>query len=283
MIFVSKIRSIIGSNAFYAEEQPQHLEDIDAFWIDACAVSNTDFEKFVEATGYKTTAEIPLGGDADEPGSLVFRMSNGPVPLDDPRKWWEIVPGACWRYPEGPNSSIEGRLDHPVMHVSYFDALAYAGWVGKSLPNEKQWEVAARSGKQTEYPWGTALQPERNVLANTWKGEFPWQHVSVTNGIFTCPVNAYEPSEYGLYNMIDNVWEWTSSRFLGPHQPERGCCAPTFDIRGSDRMTLKGGSFLCSPSYCERYRPAARSPQEASVSASHIGFRCASNQTPVQG
>ena len=285
LILVSQASTRIGSDLYYAEECPAHEVRLYPFWMDALAVTNADFRRFVDDTSYQTTAEKPLDMAASsempdeyfEPGSVVFQMSEGPVPLDDPRNWWTFVPGASWRHPEGPDSSIASRMDHPVVHVSYFDALAFAKWCGKTLPTEKQWECAARAGSVTEYPWGTDLHPNGRVLANTWSGEFPWRHDMAMDGSFTCPVNTHEASALGFYNMIGNVWEWTSSRFKGPHSPEHSCCAPHRNMRSTDRMTLKGGSFLCAASYCERYRPAARSPQDAAASASHIGFRCAAS------
>jgi sulfatase modifying factor 1 len=282
MILISDSSASIGSDRFYPEEMHVHTVRIKPFLMDRYAVSNRDFAVFVRQTGYRTTAEIPVNNagtkhmpmDYFAAGSLVFRMTKGPVPLDDFRNWWAFVPGACWRHPEGPHSTLEGRQDHPVVHVSYFDALAYAEWCGKSLPSEEQWECAARAGASTEYPWGEVLSLDGQTMANTWDGEFPWRHDRVSDGIFTQPVNAFAASEYGFFNMIGNVWEWTSSYFHGSHDPAKSCCAPSRPLRDSDRMVLKGGSFLCSASYCERYRPAARSPQDVRSSASHIGFRC---------
>jgi sulfatase modifying factor 1 len=273
----------MGSDRFYPEEWPVHQVRVEQFQSVKYAVSNRDFSGFVEATGYVTTAETPLepsaasSGLPDEyfaAGSLVFHMTEGPVPPDDARTWWRVVPGACWRRPEGPDSSLEGRQDHPVVHMTYFDALAYADWAGKSLPNEKEWEFAARAGATTTFPWGNELRPDNEAIANTWHGDFPYSNERMHYGIFTVPVGAFNPSEFGTYNMIGNVWEWTSDVFRGQHRLDRSCCVLFRPVRGQDRLVLKGGSHLCSECYCERYRPAARSPQEASSSASHIGFRC---------
>ncbi|MCP4381383.1 MAG: formylglycine-generating enzyme family protein [Hyphomicrobiales bacterium] len=272
----------MGSDDFYIEERPVHRVRVEQFQLDKYAVSNRDFAEFVQATGYRTTAETPLESSAAvglteeqlAPGSLVFHMTEGPVPLDDVRAWWRFVPGASWRQPEGPGSSLDGRQDHPVVHVTYFDALAYANWAGKSLPNEKEWEFAARAGATTEFPWGNELRPGGQAVANTWHGDFPYLNDRSPDAFLTVRVDAFEPSAYGAYNMIGNVWEWTSEVFRGQHNPDRSCCAPDRPMRGQDRLVLKGGSHLCSASYCERYRPAARSPQEAGSSASHIGFRC---------
>jgi formylglycine-generating enzyme len=282
MILVPDSNASIGSERYYPEEMPVHTVPVKPFLMDRYAVRNCDFAVFVRQTGYRTTAETPLDStranempeDCFAAGSLVFQITKGPVPLDDFRNWWAFVPGACWKHPEGEHSTLEGREDHPVVHVSYIDARAYAEWCGKSLPTEEQWECAARAGASTEYPWGDVLNPDGRTMANTWVGEFPWRHDRVRNGIFTQPVNAFSASEYGLFNMIGNVWEWTSSRFRGPHDPAKSCCSPSRPLRDNDRMVLKGGSFLCSASYCERYRPAARSPQDVRSSASHIGFRC---------
>jgi len=275
-------RFTMGSEEFYPEEGPMRQVSVKPFLIDRFAVSNRDFEAFVQDTGYLTTAEIPLdpAGAPGMPeeyfaaGSLVFRMTKGPVPLDDFNNWWEFVPGANWRNPEGPESTLEGREDHPVVHVSYLDAVAFAKWAGKSLPNEKEWEFVAKAGSSSDFPWGDTLSQRGKIMANTWMGEFPWRHNRVKDGIFTVPIDAFEASRFGTFNMIGNVWEWTSERFHGPHDPAKSCCVPTRPLRDTDRLVLKGGSFLCSASYCERYRPAARSPQEVRASSNHIGFRC---------
>ncbi len=273
---------LMGSDRFYVEERPAHPAEVDPFHIDRCAVSNRAFAAFVNDTHYVTTAETPLDpveapdmpDDCLAPGSLVFQMTQGPVPLHDFQQWWRFVPDACWRHPEGPSSTLDGREDHPVVHVSYLDALTYAQWAGKSLPTEKQWEFAARAGSTADYPWGNSILRDGEPMANTWTGDFPWRHDRVKNGVFTVPVDAFEPSRFGTFNMIGNVWEWTSARFHGGHDPVRSCCAPQGPLRLGDTFVLKGGSFLCSASYCERYRPAARSPQDLRTSSNHIGFRC---------
>ncbi|MBO0904782.1 formylglycine-generating enzyme family protein [Jiella sonneratiae] len=275
-------RFVMGSDRFYPEERPAHPVEVGPFRIDRHAVSNDDFDRFVKATGYVTTAEIPLsreempGAPAEllAAGSLVFRKTDGPVPLRDFRAWWRFVPGASWRAPEGPGSSIDGRRDHPVVHVSLHDAAAYAAWAGKTLPSEAQWEFAARAGSDTTYPWGDDFTPDGRVMANTWHGAFPFRNDRVCGPVLTCPVDAFEPSAFGLFNMIGNVWEWTATKFTASHKSPSPCCAPGAGD-GPVSHVLKGGSFLCAPSYCRRYRASARSPQEARSSTNHIGFRCA--------
>lgn len=281
MIHFSGGKFSMGSDDHYSEERPKRQASVDGFQVDILAVSNRAFAAFVNDTNYKTTAELPLdphlllGASKEDlaPGSLVFRMSKKPVPLDDFRNWWLIVHGACWHSPDGPGSSIKGRADHPVVHVSYFDAQAYADWAGKSLPTEKEWEVAAQGGALTEFPWGKTLTLDGTPQANTWFGSFPFENLLHPSGPpFTVPVDHYRPNRSGLFNMIGNVWEWTCSPFNGTTGST--CCTPHTDLQESDMITVKGGSHLCAPSYCRRYRSSARSPQESRTSASHIGFRC---------
>ncbi|MGR3290282.1 MAG: formylglycine-generating enzyme family protein [Paracoccaceae bacterium] len=270
-----------GSDDHYPEERPRHRSHVSAFAIDVCAVSNAEFATFVRETDYVTTAETPID-PASVPamppeyfaaGSLVFRMTDGPVDLHDFRQWWEFQPDANWRHPEGPHSTIDGRQDHPVVQVSLFDAQAYADWAGKSLLGEKQWEFAARDGVETDFPWGEELTTGTTIHANTWHGAFPHQNLYHHTTPFTVPVDAFEPSRYGLFNMIGNVWEWTTDSYTAAHDPDKSCCTPA-RVEGGRNFTVKGGSFLCAPSYCCRYRAAARSPQEARSSTSHLGFRC---------
>jgi sulfatase modifying factor 1 len=285
MTSLSGGRFEFGSDEHYPEERPQRLEEVDAFSIDPCAVSNAEFSTFVEATGYVTSAELPLD-PASAPGkppeyfnagSLVFHMTEGPVDLRDFRHWWAFVPGANWRHPEGPISNIEERSDHPVVQVSLHDAMAYAKWAEKSLPTEKQWEFAARDGVDTAFPWGDSLTDRGRIHANTWHGDFPWQNTRQKSAPFTAPVDAFTPSRYGLFNMIGNVWEWTLDRYAPAHELKT-CCTPTRIVDGQ-LFVVKGGSFLCAPSYCQRYRPSARSPEEARSSTNHLGFRCVKSLT----
>ncbi|HEY7010475.1 MAG TPA: formylglycine-generating enzyme family protein [Jatrophihabitantaceae bacterium] len=283
---------VMGSNAHYPEERPEHEEQVGAFWIDEHPVTNAEFRRFVLDTGYRTTAETAPAGDdfpdADPAdltaGSLLFRPTSGPVPLDDWRRWWHWTPGANWRAPEGPGSSLGGRERHPVVHVSYEDALAYAGWAGKQLPTEVEWEYAARAGgTHTAYAWGEDFMPRGKIMANTWQGPFPWRNDAPAGKDRTTPIGTYPPNNWHLVDMIGNVWEWTSTPWTDNHATHlahhESCCAPhtTADADGlgeSDRRVMKGGSHLCAPSYCARYRPAARQGQAVRSSTSHLGFRC---------
>jgi len=207
------------------------------------------------------------------PGSLVFHPTRGPVDLSDFRNWWSYLPGASWSRPEGPGSDVYTRAGHPVTHVAHEDALAYAAWAGKALPTEAEWEHAARGGLVgAVYAWGNAPFPDGRVMANTWHGEFPWQNLSVDGFTGTSPVGSYPANGYGLYDMTGNVWEWTRDPFTASHA-EAPCCGPPADER-IPRRIIKGGSHLCAPNYCLRFRPAARQGEAVDTSTSHIGFRC---------
>jgi sulfatase modifying factor 1 len=282
----------MGSDRFYPEEAPVREVPVGEFRIDAYAVTNDEFSKFVRKTGYVTVAERDLnpadypGAPAENlvPGSLVFHMTAGPVDLRDYSQWWSWVPGACWKHPDGPGSSVEARPDHPVVHVAYEDAETYAQWAGKRLPTEAEWEYAARGGLDgKDFVWGDDMEPGGKPAANTWQGQFPWSS-SARRGPGTLPVGRFAANGYGLYDMAGNVWEWTTDWFLSDRTPvESPCCAGDARERSYDpcqpqtripRKVLKGGSFLCSPSYCLRFRPAARSPQMIDTGMSHLGFRC---------
>lgn len=273
-------RFIMGSVRHYPEERPAHQRNVAAFEMDATTVTNAEFAQFVAETGYQTTAEIPIdpssapGMPAEyfAAGSLVFHSAKGPVNLKDARNWWRFVPEANWQKPEGPESSFVGREDHPVVQVSLIDAVAYAKWAGKSLPTEVEWEYAARDGVETLYPWGENLLENGEVRANTWQGNFPWRNLAKPP--FSWAANTGTPSRYGLYNMIGNVWEWTIDGFSSLHKPNKTCCTPSARAIEGKSYVVKGGSFLCAPSYCRRYRASARSPQEARSSTNHLGFRC---------
>lgn len=290
---------LMGSDLHYPEERPAHLVLVSPFWMDETAVTNTQFAAFVAATGYATVAERPLdpalypGAPPENlaPGSLVFRMTDGPVDTRDFSNWWRWTPGASWRAPEGPGSSIQGRENHPVVQVAYEDAEAYARWAGRALPTEAEWEFAARGGLEgAEFAWGDELAPGRKHLANTWQGPFPWRNFETDGFAGTCPVRSFPPNGYGLFEMIGNTWEWSTDWFAPRHEadPTKPCCAPTNPrgprVEGSfdpaqpavrvPRKVVKGGSFLCAPSYCRRYRPAARHAQMVDSGMSHIGFRC---------
>lgn len=303
---------LMGSNEFYPEERPIHERRVEPFELDRTPVTNDAFAEFVAETGYVTVAESEL--DADEypelddderaPGSLVFTPTIGPVDLRDWRQWWSWVPGANWQHPRGPASSIYGIGDHPVVQVAYADAVAYATWAGKRLPTEAEAEYAARGGTAgTPYAWGSERDPGGAMMANTWRGRFPYLNTAEDGWAGTSPVGAFSANLFGLYDTIGNVWEWTSDDYTPDHRAaaglpparivgacsddvgsDRPCCTPTVAglpaisaEPGSTvpRRVLKGGSHLCAPEYCLRYRPAARSPQAEDSATNHIGFRCA--------
>jgi formylglycine-generating enzyme required for sulfatase activity len=294
----------MGSDKHYAEEAPVHRVTVDAFWIDRTPVTNREFREFVRATGHVTFAEIaPDRKDYPgalpnmlKPGSLVFNPPKHPV--DDMRdwsQWWTFKFGANWRRPYGPRSSLSGLNEHPVVHVAYSDALAYAKWSGKDLPTEAEWEFAARGGLDgTEFAWGAELTPGGKRMANTWQGAFPHENLKLDGYERTSPVTAFPPNGYGVYDMIGNVWEWTSDWYSPRHEADadEACCIPTNPRGGREdssydpcqpeikipRKVLKGGSHLCAPNYCRRYRPAARHAEPVDTSTSHVGFRCVVRQ-----
>jgi formylglycine-generating enzyme len=288
----------MGSDAHYAEEAPVHPVAVSGFWIDRHEVTNRDYARFVQDTGYVTVAERPLdpadfpGAPAENlaPGSLVFTRTAGPVDLRHLSQWWAWTPGASWRHPEGPSSSVRGREDHPVVHVAYEDAERYAAWAGKALPTEAEWERAARGGLEgAAYTWGDEPEPSAGArLANYWHGDFPWRPEPGYGT--TAPVGSCARNGHGLFDMAGNVWEWTCDWYSARHSEPAGkaCCVPE-DPRGGPvegsldpaqpqfaipRKVIKGGSFLCADSYCLRYRPAARRPQMVDTGMSHIGLRC---------
>ncbi len=297
MSFIPSGEFRMGSDVHYREEAPAHSALVRGFWIDKTAVTNRQFQKFVEATGHVTFAEIPPD-PKDYPGalpnmlyagSMVFTPTTGPVDLRNYANWWRFERGATWRTPYGANSAIDGLLDHPVVHVAYVDVLAYAAWVGKELPSETEWEFAARGGLDgAEYAWGDELAPGGKHLANTWQGRFPYENLAEDGFERTSPVGSYPANPYGLYDMIGNVWEWTTDWF-GPRAGTASspCCGPATIRRVREeesydpgqpeikipRRVVKGGSHLCAPSYCRRYRPAARHAQAVDSSMSHVGFR----------
>jgi formylglycine-generating enzyme required for sulfatase activity len=286
----------MGSDDHYPEEGPAHVVTVDGFWIDRCPVTNRRFAAFVDATGYRTVAERPLDPDSFPgappenlvPGSLVFTMTAGPVDLRHLSQWWTWTPGASWRHPDGPRSTIEDRPDHPVVHVAHEDAEAFAAWAGRSLPTEAEWERAARGGLDgAPFVWGDEPEAPGERLANYWHGDFPWRP---ERGYGTLSaVGSFPSNAFGLHDMAGNVWEWTTDWWTAQHRDAvDGCCTladapgnapeesydpaqPQFRI---PRKVVKGGSFLCADSYCRRYRPAARRPQMIDTGTSHIGFRC---------
>ena len=286
----------MGSDRHYPEERPARKVRVDPFRIDAYPVTNRRFTEFVADTGYVTFAERPPdpglypGARPQDlvPGSLVFGMTDGPVDLGDFRNWWAWTPGADWRRPLGPGSSLDGLEDHPVVHVAYPDAVAFVRWAGMRLPSEAEWEYAARGGLEgAEFAWGDQDFQETAPRANTWQGRFPYENTELDGWARTSPVGFYAPNGYGLYDMIGNIWEWTSTRYReAPPMAGSRCCGPPrgeqlAPIRKPDPFpsrTIKGGSHLCTIQYCFRYRPAARQPQTIDTSAGHIGFRCLSRE-----
>jgi formylglycine-generating enzyme required for sulfatase activity len=277
--------SVLGSDRHYPEEAPARSVAVNGFWIQVREVTNADFTEFVDATGYVTVAERPLNA-ADYPGaprenlqsgSMVFTRTRGPVDLRHLNLWWTWTPGASWRHPVGPQSSIDKRADHPVVHVAYEDAEAYAAWAGLALPTEAEWETAARGGlDRAEYTWGDEPEQPGERLANYWHGDFPWRPDKGYGR--TAPVGTFPSNGYGLFDMAGNVWEWTTDFYADSHDGGACCEADSYDPRQPQfrvaRRVVKGGSFLCADDYCLRYRPAARRPQPVDTGMSHIGFRC---------
>jgi len=289
----------MGSDHHYPEERPAHLVTVDGFWIDRAPVTNERFARFIRETGHVTFAEIAPRAE-DYPGalhemlfagSLVFVQPPGPVDRSDLSQWWQYVKHADWGHPEGPGSSLHGREQHPAVHVSYVDAVAFARWEGKDLPTEAEWEFASRGGLDgAVFAWGDHFALGNRYLANTWQGEFPWRNLADDGFVGTSPVGAFPPNGYGLVDMIGNVWEWTSDWFQPnhptqvmkagdrPRNPIGGQAEASYDPRRPlvkiPRKVIKGGSHLSAPNYCQRYRPAARRPEPVDTSTSHVGFRC---------
>ncbi|HZV93094.1 MAG TPA: formylglycine-generating enzyme family protein [Caldimonas sp.] len=298
MVWIPGGTFLMGSDHHYREEAPAHRVKVDGFRMDRHAVTNAQFQRFVEASGHVTLAERPA--DAVDypdarlellvPSSALFRKAVRRIDLGDHRAWWSLVPGTDWRHPRGPTSSLQGLWDHPVVHVAFEDAAAYAEWAGKELPSEAEWEFAARGGLDgADYVWGDEFTPGGRQMANTWQGEFPWENLLEDGYEWTAPVGSFPPNGYGLHNMAGNVWEWTSDWYQDHDRIESACC--TLDNpRGGDqwhsrdpgtivripRRVIKGGSYLCAPNYCQRYRPAARMAQPVDTTTCHLGFRCIS-------
>jgi formylglycine-generating enzyme required for sulfatase activity len=293
----------MGSDKHYPEEAPSHRVTVEPFLIDATPVTNAQFREFVKATGYVTWAEIdpdPKDYPGARPGmlkagALVFTPPKRAVDLRDWSQWWRFTFGATWKRPYGKGSHIGGLDDHPVVQIAYKDAEAYAGWAGKDLPTEAEWELAARGGlDDAEFAWGDEFTPGGRHMANTWQGNFPNQNLAADGYERTSPVMAFPPNGYGVHDMIGNVWEWTNDWYTARHTADapKACCIPENPRGGREdgsydschpevkipRKVLKGGSHLCAPSYCRRYRPAARHAQPVDTSASHIGFRCVVRQ-----
>jgi formylglycine-generating enzyme required for sulfatase activity len=297
----------MGSDRHYPEERPAHRVTVDGFWMDREPVTNQRFARFVEATGHVTCAEITPRAE-DYPGalpemlfagSLVFVKPDGPVDTRNIGNWWRWLRGAQWRHPRGVDSTLDGLEQHPVVHIAFRDADAFARWEGRSLPTEAEWEFAARGGLDAAaYAWGDEFLPGDRHVANTWQGQFPWQNLCADGYEFTSPVGAFPPNGYGLYDIIGNVWEWTTDWYRPKHPAEvlKACCVPhnplgpkaedSYDRSQPNikipRKVIKGGSHLCAPNYCRRYRPAARFPEPIDTSTSHLGFRCIVRPTAGQ-
>jgi len=294
----------------FRNERPAHRVKLDGFWMDEHDVTNAEFRKFVEASGYGTVAEKPVDWDhmkkqvppgtpkPDEeklkPGSLVFTPPDHAVDTADMSNWWTWTNGADWKHPQGPRSNIDGKDNFPVVQIAYDDALAYAKWAGKRLPTEAEWEYAARGGsKNTRFYWGNEFRPDGKWMVNSFTGEFPFKNTNEDGFLGLAPVKSFPPNGYGLYDMAGNVWQWTSDYYradahdlsiseiamsgmdhcVNPTGP-KGSYDPTRPMQDVTERVTKGGSFLCNPSYCESYRPTARRGTPPDTGTEHVGFRC---------
>jgi len=293
MVFIRGGTFVMGSERHRPEERFTHTVRLDGFWIDRHEVTNAQFREFVAATGYVTLAERGLDpathpGMPREllvPGSVVFVPPTNVASGGRITQWFQYVAGANWRAPTGSGSTIAGKDNHPVVHIAYEDALAYARWRDRELPTEAQWEFAARGGRDGEDDWSSAFDADGKPIANTWQGIFPVYNTNEDGYVGTAPVGCFKPNGYGLYDMIGNVWEWTSDWYR-PGHPREKAVNPTgpelqdLALTGgqSPSRVIKGGSFLCASNYCSRYRPAARQPQEVDLGAAHLGFRTVLNR-----
>ena len=298
MVWIPGGEFTMGNDHFYPEENPPHRVDVDGFWIDRFQVTNRDFRKFVRETGYVTVAEMVPNAE-DYPGALpemlvagsvVFIPPPNRVALDNHYQWWQWVTGADWKHPDGPDSDLQGRDRHPVLHVAWPDVTAYAEWAGKQIPTEAEWEFAARGGHDGwDYAWGSELAPGGKMLANYWQGEFPIENLKLDGYERTAPVGSFPANDYTLFDMIGNAWEWTTDWYTGPHTTHSCCSGPARNpIGGAEdasidpndpgsripRKVLKGGSYACAENYCQRYRPAARQHHPIDTGTNHVGFRC---------
>ncbi len=283
----------MGSSDFYPDEGPINDVQVDGFWIDKYEVTNRQFARFVDETNYRTVAERQLDPndfpgippDQLKPGSVVFIMPTKITQGGSLTDWWRFIPGTYWREPNGPGSTIEGKDNHPVVHIAHEDALAYASWLGRELPTEAQWEYAARGGLEKQaYAWGKEFRPDESWRANTWQGIFPAFNEGEDGHLATAPVACYAPNDYGLYDMIGNVWEWADDWYYPGHQQVNTDASPRgYDPRqpGIPVKVIKGGSYLCAKNFCMRYRPAARHAQETTLGAAHIGFRTVINNKEI--
>lgn len=304
MVWISGGEFVMGNDGkeAKADEKPSHQVKLDSFWMDETPVTNRQFKKFVEETGYVTTAEkaptleeimrqVPPGTTPPPPemlvpASLVFKPSKGPIPLGNHFVWWQWMPGANWKHPLGPDSSIEGKEDHPVVQVSWFDAVAYAEWAGKRLPTEAEWEYAAYGGnKKLKYVWGNEEFSEEKPQANLWQGKFPYQSLKPEGYIGTTPVKSFKANGYGLYDMAGNIWEWCKDLYHAAYYSDEAKKGASLNPQGpltsydpaepyAIKHVHRGGSFLCHPSYCKGYRITARMKTCPDTSLNHLGFRC---------
>lgn len=301
MTWIPGGKFVMGEENEKPDEFPPHEVEIDGFWMDITEVTNAQFREFVEATNYVTLPErepelrsiqpgsglenVEILPEFRKPGSICSLPLTSREEIDPARgaySWWQYVPGADWKHPEGPDSSIEDRMDHPVVHVSWPDAVAYCEWAGKQLPTEAQWEYAARSGlKGKTYPWGNDRNPDGNWLHNIWQGEFPVEDTGDDGFIRTAPVKSFAPNAYGLYDMSGNVWEWCADYYQPEYysvSPQKNPPGPdsSFDPQepGINKRVQRGGSFMCSDQYCTGYRVTARMKGEEDTGAFHTGFRC---------
>ena len=264
----------VGSDRFYPEEAPIRQVSIDSFQIDHAPVTNAEFLQFVDATGYQTVSERPpdptlypdLPPEEQIPESVVFLPPPPTVDRSEPLSWWALIAGADWRHPQGPDTHLDGLMQHPVVHVAFEDALAYADWAGKRLPMADEWEVAARGGLvDQDYAWGADKTPDGRWLANVWQGPFPWDNQETDGWFWTSPVGSFPANGYGLVDVCGNVWEWTSTPYAVPEGEQ-------------ERRVIKGGSFLCADNYCHRFRPSALMGQTLDTATCHMGFRCAADR-----
>lgn len=286
----------------YPAEKPAHRVKVDGFWMDETEVTNEQFKKFVDATGYVTVAEkkpeweqlkkqLPPGSSPPPeenlvPGSLVFTPPSYAVSLDDYSQWWSFRPDANWKQPDGPGSTIEGKSNHPVVHIAYDDAIAFAAWAGKRLPTEAEWEFASRGGVDSErYSWGKEYRPQGKYMANTFQGVFPGTNDGEDGFTGSSPVKTFPPNRYGLYDIIGNAWEWTSDYFDANYYGELAKSRLTVNPKGAtkpydpnepfaEKRVTRGGSFLCATNYCVNFRPSARQGTTFDSGMSHVSFRC---------
>ncbi len=295
MVYIEGGAFLMGS-ADFADASPVHEVVVDGFWMDEHEVTNAQFARFVAATGYQTVAERPLDPkdfpnvplDVLQPGSAVFTPPDRAVGLHNHLQWWQYVPGASWRQPEGRGSSIKGREDEPVVHIAYEDAAAFAKWAGKRLPTEAEWEYAARGGKSSsKYYWGAELKPNGEWLANVYQGNFPVNDAGEDGYQGVAPVKSYQPNAFGLYDMDGNVWEWCADYYRPDYyknSPAKNPQGPadSYDPMepGTVKRVQRGGSFLCNEQYCERYIAGSRGKGEVSSGSNNLGFRCVSDEPP---